>query len=439
MIFSVFTLGCKVNLYQSEGIIKALSDKGFTQAGEKDFPDIILVNTCTVTEKAAHKSKALIRSLRNRFPNAKMVAMGCHAGYDREDLEKMKDTDLVLAYEDKYAIAEVLETGGKRTGENIFPFTVDSLSARTRGLVMVQDGCDSFCSYCILPFIRGPVKSRNPDEIIHEAELQIGNGCREVVITGIHTGAYGKDLTGSVSLKDIVERIGDIQGTFRIRLSSIEIGEIDENLLALFRDNEKMCPHLPVPLQSGSDRILELMNRKYTALEFVRRVDEIREQVPLCAVTTDVMCGFPGETEKDHEETLSTIKRAGFSRVHAFPFSPRKGTIAAEMKPEVPPQVKKERVREVIALGDTLKQEYAEKLIGSLLTVLAESYDITSGELKGYSEYYVPVTFKGDESLQGELVEVKVEKEVNGEVHGELHKSNQWRSIGVYPARILNS
>jgi len=420
MKFSIVTLGCKVNLYQSEGMTQVLMQRGFERAEQDEVPDIILVNTCTVTEKAASKSKALIRSLKRRFPDSKMVALGCHAAYDRQSLESMDETDRVLAYEDKYAVADALETGSAGSTEDIFPFTVTSPSSRTRGLVMVQDGCGAFCSYCILPYIRGPVRSRDPEKVVHEAQLQIDNGCREIVITGIHTGAYGRDLSGSVSLSDIIRRVAEIPGKFRIRLSSIEIGEIDERLLELIRENEKVCPHFPVPLQSGSNQVLERMNRTYTAEEFIARIDEIRNNVPLCAVTTDVVCGFPGETAENHKETLSTVTHAAFSRIHAFPFSSRKGTKAAEMEPKVPPQVAKQRVREVIARGETLKHEYAQSLTGSVITVLPESYDESTGRLKGYSEYYVPVIFKGNSPLQGELVTVKVVREKNGELTGSV-------------------
>mgnify|MGYP006284705067 CR=1 FL=1 len=418
--FSIHTLGCKVNLYQSEGIARMLEEEGYIRAGPDQDPDILLVNTCTVTEKAAGKSKSLIRSLKRQFPGSTTVALGCYSAYDRDDLEALEEADIVLAYEDKYDIPGALQGGAGASAHTAFPFTVDHIASRTRGLIMVQDGCDSYCSYCILPYIRGPLRSRDPEDITAEARAQISNGCRELVITGIHTGAYGRDLDGAASICDIVERIASLDGDFRIRLSSIEIGEIDRHLTELIRDNDRVCPHLPVPLQSGSDRILRLMNRKYTAEEFIRRIREIRQEIPLCACTTDIMCGFPGETEDDFKDTVRTAERIGFSRIHAFPYSVRKGTKAAGMGPRVPPQVKKERVRKLIDIGDRLAHKYADGLAGSSVTVLPETYAGESGILRGYCEYYIPVEFRGEQNLVGELTEVEAVKQEDGELRGEM-------------------
>jgi threonylcarbamoyladenosine tRNA methylthiotransferase MtaB len=316
----------------------------------------------------------------------------------------------------------VNRTTGSKT-ESIFPFTIPRLSDRTRGLVMVQDGCESFCSYCVLPYIRGPVVSRPLPDIIEEVNLQTGNGCREIVITGIHTGSYGKDLKSRVTVADVLEAILDIEGDFRIRLSSIEINEIDDRIISLIRDNKQFCPHLPIPLQSGSDSVLARMNRKYTSGFFIERIAHIREQIPLCAVTTDIMVGFPGETDNDFESTLKTAETAAFSRIHVFPYSIRKGTKAADMKPAVPDTVKKERVNTVMSLAQNLKEAYVRMFIGKTLTVLAETFSRSGNILKGYSENYLEVLCKGDKSLVGTLKPVKIVKEENGNVWGEIIKT----------------
>jgi len=401
----VKTLGCKVNLYQSEGILQSLRARGWEPVEDGVEPDVVLVNTCTVTGEAARKSRAAVRALKRRFPRAKVVVFGCHALYAPEEFERMPEADVVVKDRDRRRVVETVAGLPEGSGEEHFPFTLEALFSRTRGLVMVEDGCDSYCSYCILPYLRGPVRSRPLDDILREARSQLESGCRELVLTGIHIGAYGKDLGDGFTIADVVERVAALPGRFRVRLSSIEVGEIDERLAALMAGG-KLCPHLHVPLQSGSNRILALMNRKYTAEMFVRRIQGVRSRLKRCAVTTDVMCGFPGETEEDFEATVDIVRRVGFSRIHAFPFSPRRGTRAAEMAGRIPVPVARSRVRRLAALGSRLGEEFARSLSGTRVTVLVESYSREEGTCRGYCEYYVPVVFPGTERDVGRLVEV---------------------------------
>jgi threonylcarbamoyladenosine tRNA methylthiotransferase MtaB len=281
---------------------------------------------------------------------------------------------------------------------------------------MIQDGCDSFCSYCIIPRIRGGPRSRPLAEILKEAESQIEAGCPEIVLTGIHTGSWGRDLKKGLNLADVIKALLRLDGIPRIRLSSIEVREVTPALLETAASDTRVCPHFPVPLQSGSDRILSLMNRTYTAEEYLAAVRRIREVLPEAALTTDVICGFPGETEDDFADTLSLCREAGFSRIHAFPYSRREGTPAAGMKEQLPKTVKQERVEALSRLGEELAQEFALGCIGENLEVIPESVQDDTGMLYGYSKQYLPVTFPGTPALKGTLCTVTAVKAEDGTV-----------------------
>ncbi len=417
MKFRIFTLGCKVNTYESEGIAAALTRKGGIRVEQTSEADILIINTCSVTGKAGSKSRQLIRKVRKQAPGSRIVVTGCHTALNKPQLEKMPETDLVLEYRDKYRIADILTSDNTEQAHS-FPFSVSAFTERTRGFILVQDGCNSYCSYCIIPYIRGNPKSRPVEEIISEAEAQIGSGIPEIVLTGIHTGSYGKDLEEDISFCDVLRKISELPGEFRIRLSSIEINEITEELISLISSSPKICPHLPVPLQSGSDRILSLMNRTYTSGEYLSRIEEVRSHIPGCAVTTDIICGFPGETEGDFENTLQTAEKARFSRIHAFSYSRREGTPAAGMKDQIPREIRQQRVEKLTVLSRKLSEEFAESFTGKDLTVIPENRTGEKGAVSGYSEHYVPVAFPGADELIGAFCRVKAISARDGVITG---------------------
>jgi threonylcarbamoyladenosine tRNA methylthiotransferase MtaB len=399
------TLGCKVNQYETQLVQEALEQHGFREAVDGEPADLCVVNTCTVTNEGDAKSRKLIRHLAQSNPGTRTIVMGCYATRDPDAVRHLPGVFEVVA--NKRELPDVLA----RQGVHDVPEGISHFEGRKRAYVKVQDGCLLKCTYCIIPQVRPGLGSRSPDEIEREVRRLIANGHKEIVITGIHVGHYGVDTTRGKSgsapfrLWHLFRRLDRIPGAWRMRLSSIEANEVDDEFIAAAADCEHLCPQFHPALQSGSDTVLARMRRRYRVGRFLDKLDRIRAVLPGVAFTTDVIVGFPGETEAEFEETLETCRRAGFLKIHAFPFSPRKGTPAATFAGQVPPEVRKERMHRLSVVERDLARQYYETQVGRPLEVLVErECPDRPGWMRGTDRHYVPVALTGTTSDLGQFV-----------------------------------
>ncbi len=393
MKVGIYTLGCKVNLYESECVISLLKEHGYEIASFEDVCDVYIINTCTVTNTSDVKSRKMIRSAIRRNPDACIVAMGCFIEANHQYHED--GLDIVLGNKDKSKIVSLLDEFFKERREirriyeedyvQFEDMNVQAFEGRTRAFVKIQDGCENFCSYCIIPYVRGKCRSKKKEDVLSEVRTLVQNGYKEVVLTGIHTGNYGVDL--DTTFADLLKELVRIKGLVRLRISSIEITELTSDVLAVLEESPIIVDHLHIPLQAGSDVVLKQMNRKYDLAYFRDKLMAIRCIRPHISITTDIIVGFPGERDEDFEETLATARSFAFSKIHVFPYSVRTGTKAASMDDQIDPVVKKERSRRLLALSKELEMEYSNKFIGKKLDVLIErsedsfSYGHTSNYL----------------------------------------------------------
>jgi threonylcarbamoyladenosine tRNA methylthiotransferase MtaB len=392
----LLTLGCKVNQYESQYVRELLEQNGFVEAAADRPADLCVVNTCTVTHEGDAKGRQLIRRLHQANPNADLVVMGCYAARDPDAVRRLPGVTRVIT--DKSNLARELAPYGVAAA----PPGISRFDDHQRAFVKVQDGCLLNCSYCIIPSVRPILRSRPPEEIAAEVSRLVENGYHEVVLTGIHLGHYGLDLSRGrpksewTRLWHLLERLARLSGDFRIRLSSLEAAEARDDLVRALAELPRICPHLHLCLQSGSDRILAHMKRRYTSAGFIERCRRIAAALDEPAFTTDVIVGFPGETDADFEATCRVVREVGFSRVHVFSYSTRQGTPAAGLREAVPPQVVAERRRRLLALEAELADAYHRRLLGRRLDVLVEGADpARPGFARGTSCRYAPVAFPG--------------------------------------------
>lgn len=394
MKFNIITLGCKVNSYESNFMKEALVKNGFSFCNLNEKCDILILNTCTVTDTSDKKSLKEVRRLKRENPNAILVVCGCSVQNDKTKYDDL-GINILMGNINKSNIVSIIEKylDDKTPVEYVaktrdLPFEnmeVD-ISDHTRAYIKIEDGCDNFCSYCIIPFVRGKKRSKDFSLVLREVEHLANNGYKEIVLTGIDTGGYesnGKDLT------DLIHEMSKINGIERIRQSSIEITQINDKFIEELKNNKKICDHIHIPLQSGSDSILKLMNRKYDLKYFFDKIDMIRSVRPDISITTDVIVGFPGETEEMFLETMETCKKINFSKIHAFPYSERKGTKASMMDGKVAESVKHERVKKLLELSDNLEKSYYDKFKGKKLDVLIE--EVSEFGSKGHTSNYLMV------------------------------------------------
>ena len=387
----VATLGCKVNQYETELVRQGLHQIGYVDAGHDDPADVCVVNTCTVTNEGDAKSRQVIRRLNRQNPDAKIVVMGCYATRDPEAVANLPGVSEVVT--DKRELPDLM----KRFGVIDVPTGLNGFSGRHRAYVKVQDGCLLRCSYCIIPHVRPDLTSRPMDDIVGEVRRLVDAGHREVVLTGIHLGHYGVDWNRNqpkdtwIRLAHLLTRLAELPGDFRIRLSSIEATEVTRELIAVMRDRgDRIVPHLHLCLQSGSDSVLRQMRRRWGTKTFLNRCQLLRDALERPAITTDIIVGFPGETETEFAETMATCREAGFSKIHAFPFSARSGTPAATMPDQIPKTVKSERVGQLTQLETELRADYFRSLIGIREQMLVEALDQETGEATGTIARYAP-------------------------------------------------
>lgn len=405
------TLGCKVNHYETEAMRELFVQSGWEIVDFSGMADVYVVNTCTVTQTSDTKSRQMIARAHRNNPDALVVAVGCYAQTAPETVAALEGVGLVIGTDGRKEIVSrvgdaLLAKSGEPVVSPIYEMReFEPLSAvrdsRTRATLKIQDGCVNFCSYCIIPYARGPLRSRPLDEISEEVNALAAEGYKEIVLTGIHLASYGRDFTEEhPTLLDAIARAGEPDGIRRIRLGSLEPMFVSEVVARTLSEHPKICRQFHLSLQSGSDTVLSRMNRRYTAKEYLRAVGLLRQYMPECAVTTDVIAGFPGETEAEHRETLAFCEQAAFARMHVFPFSLRKGTKAESLGGHLPKALKDARAKELIALGKRLTKQFLHSQIGSVVEVLAES------DGAGYSGNYIRVF---TDAPEGEIVRIRLE------------------------------
>lgn len=419
-----YTLGCKVNFYDTEAIWQQFKDAGYEQVDfDSQTADVYLINTCTVTNTGDKKSRQIIRRAVRRNPNAIIAVTGCYAQTSPAEIMDIPGVDLVVGNQDRDKIIPYVNQI-KQTREpvnavrNIMKtrvfeeMDVPDFADRTRAFLKIQDGCNNFCTFCIIPWARGLSRSRDSQSIITQAHQLVEAGYKEIVLTGIHTGGYGDDLD-NYDLSSLLWDLDRVDGLERIRISSIEASQIDDRMLDVLNRSSKMCRHFHIPLQAGDDNVLKRMRRKYTTEQFYNKMLRIREAMPDVGITTDVIVGFPGETDEMYRNGYELMKAINFSEMHVFPYSKRTGTPAARMEDQVDEDVKNARVQELLQLSDSMKLAYAQKFVGEVLEVIPEGNakeGRVSGRLHGYSDNYIQMEFDGSEELVGQLCRVKMTK-----------------------------
>lgn len=417
-----YTLGCKVNFYDTEAIWQQFKEQGYEQVDfDSQTADVYLINTCTVTNTGDKKSRQIIRRAVRKNPDAIVAVTGCYAQTSPAEIMDIPGVDLVVGNQDRDKIIPFVNQI-KETREpvnavrNIMKnrvfeeMDVPDFADRTRAFLKIQDGCNNFCTFCIIPWARGLSRSRDSRSIITQAHQLVEAGYKEIVLTGIHTGGYGDDLD-NYDLSSLLWDLDKVDGLERIRISSIEASQIDERMLDVLNRSSKMCRHFHIPLQAGDDAVLKRMRRKYTTEQFYNKMGLIRQAMPDVAITTDVIVGFPGETHEMYRNGYDLMKAINFSEMHVFPYSKRTGTPAARMEDQVDDQVKNERVTELLALSDQMKLSYAEKFVGQVLEVIPEGRgDLVEGHLHGYSDNYIQLEFEGADHLVGQVCRVKMTK-----------------------------
>ena len=419
----ILSLGCKVNTYESEYIRNILEKRGYEIKDFTDKCDIYIVNTCTVTNTSDSKSNKMLRRARKENPDAIIVAMGCFIESNKDN--PIPGIDIVIGNRDKDKVPDLIEEYLKNKEQIIRLYSgradlfedmyINNFPGRTRAFVKIQDGCDNFCSYCIIPFVRGKCRSKDKDKVIEEIKALVENNYKEVVLTGIHTGSYGRDL--DISFAELLNEIIKIEGLKRLRISSIEATELNEDILDLLKNSKIIVDHLHIPIQAGSNEILKAMNRKYDLKYFEDKIAEIRSIRPDISITTDIIVGFPGETEDLFQETLNTVERIKFSKLHVFPYSERRGTKSERLPNKIPANIKKDYVKRLIELSKKLEIEYATRFIGKELEILVEQ--TKDGFSYGHTSNYLSVKVKG-ELPHNELIKVKLTSIAYPDVIGEI-------------------
>lgn len=414
--YIAISLGCKVNSYEVSALTMRLQELGYVE--DKTNPTVAIINTCSVTATADQKSRQHIRKLINNYPNALVVVMGCYSQGHHDFISKEIKPNVITGTSNRNKLVELIEnyTSGvidvTESNPRLYQYEelgITNHSENVRAYLKIEDGCDNFCSYCLIPYRRGRTRSRNHEQILKEAVSLVENSYKEIVLTGIHVGGYGRDLDND-SFSKLVEDILNIKNLYRLRISSIEESEIDESLIKLINERDNLANHFHIPLQSGSDTVLKRMNRKYDCEQFLSKIELIRKACPNVALTTDVITGFPGETEEEFEETYEFIKKCGFNMLHVFPYSSREGTVASRMPNQIDPRIKKERALRLIELSNKLWDKYCNNFVGKEVEVLIEQYDEKNHFNVGHTSNYLEVKIPSNENCVGKIVKVTYKK-----------------------------
>ena len=446
------TLGCKGNQYETESMKEQFKSAGCTIVGEEDDADVYIINTCTVTNLADRKSRQYIRRMKKKCPDAVVAVTGCYAQIKPDEVAALSEVDIVAGTGEKnnllgYVREFMDERKSQRHIKAYDELTayddrgiITSMESRTRAYIKIQEGCDRFCSYCLIPFARGHVRSRDPEEVAAEAAALVSQGFKEIILTGINTALYGteegfcyplkpdEEAAGMSGIEIIIKRINDLEGEFRIRLSSLEPTVINAEYVKRLMKYERLCPHLHLSVQSGSNHVLKLMNRHYDRSQYLEIVKVLRDFDPLYGITTDIICGFPGEREEDFEDSLDMIRQVKFCKVHAFKYSKREGTAAARMTEQVPAEVKNRRSEALIAEGETVASEFMESCRGATRPVLFEEIIEEdeagaangSSMITGYTDNYIKVYAKGGPDDLNSIKKVRLLEKYKDGMKGEI-------------------
>lgn len=428
-----YTLGCKVNFYDTEAIWQVFKESGYEQVDFEDTADVYLINTCTVTNTGDKKSRQIIRRAIRRNPDAIIAVTGCYAQTSPAEIMAIEGVDLVIGTQDREKIMTFIEqyqaerqpvnaVRNIMKTRNFEEIDVPSFTERTRAFLKIQEGCNNFCTFCIIPWSRGLSRSRDPISVLDQAKQLVASGYKEIVLTGIHTGGYGDDME-DYNLTKLLWDLDGVEGLERIRISSIEASQIDEAMIEVLNKSSKMCRHLHIPLQAGENSVLKRMRRKYTTEQFAEKVKRLKEAMPGVAITTDIIVGFPGETDEMFEEGYRYMEELGFSEMHIFPYSRRTGTPAARMTDQVDEEVKNDRVHRLIDLSEKMQLSYAERYIGEVLDVIPEREhkgNEGKGLIMGYSDNYISIVFEGSTDLIGQICRVKITEAGVNECKGQL-------------------
>ena len=415
--FTTYNLGCKVNAYELSAISSLLLKEGFKE--DHNHPDVVIINTCSVTATADQKSRQHIRKMQKLFPNSVIAVMGCYSQGNHKFLKEEIKPTILLGTSHRKDVVELIKQALLKGGtyeiieENTRDFDYEELgitsySENVRAFLKIQDGCNNFCTYCIVPYRRGKMRSRKQENVIKEAEYLVEQGYQEIVLSGIHVGGYGQDLK-DCSFSSLVERLSNIEGLKSLRISSIEESEIDETLISLLEQKDNLAKHLHIPLQSGSNHILKLMNRKYNREQFKEKIKRIKSLMPDVMISGDVIVGFPQESDQDFLDTYDLCKEC-FDMLHVFPYSARPGPIAAKMDGQILPEVKKQRSKALLDLSEKLYQKFVNRFINKDVTVLVEKYDPLTGDNFGHTSNYISVKIPLKESKVGQFITVKLQK-----------------------------
>ena len=426
------TLGCKVNQYETQAMCELFLNKGYTEVDFDEIADVYVINTCSVTSMSDRKSRQMIRRAKKLNKDAIVVVTGCYAQTASELLSKIDDVNLIIGTSGRseiVALAESVSSESKHIAVGDIMHThefenlsVSSYSERTRAYIKLQEGCSQFCSYCIIPYARGPIRSRSEEEVINEAKRLCKNGFRELVLVGIHIASYGKDLKTDTSLEKMICKIAELEDVKRIRLSSIEPMTLDESFIkAVSSAGDKLCHHFHISLQSGCDETLERMNRKYKSDDFEKIVSGLRRALPDCAITTDIMVGFAGETDEEFEKSIAFADKIAFADMHVFSYSPRPGTPAAKMDNQVLPEMRHERSTRMIKIAEKNRDAFLDKFTGKTLEILFErECENKKGYYEGKSQNYISVICKSDDDLSGQFLNVKLISHKDGIMSGKI-------------------
>ena len=415
---SFYTLGCKVNQYETNAMMQKFQEAGYQIVDINDnISDICVINTCTVTNMSDRKSRHMLRKIKEKNHNAIIIATGCYAQVAKKQLEEMSEVDIVIGNDEKNDIVYFLEEYMKKQQKIVEVQDISkqkefidmgqiTYTEKTRAVIKVQDGCNQFCSYCIIPYARGRVRSRKPESILKEIKQIAQKGIQEIVITGIHIASYGRDFDNGYYLIDLLEEINKIDGIVRIRLGSLEPTIITEDFMKRLIKLDKICHHFHLSLQSGCDETLKRMNRKYTTSQFKEIVSRLRKYYNDVILTTDIIVGFPGETKEEFKQTYQFLKEIKFYKMHVFPYSPREGTRAAIMENQVDNKLKEHRSKELIEMSNQNQKKYNEQYVGEEVEVLFEENE--DGYYKGHTQNYILVKYKTTDNLENKLKYVKV-------------------------------
>jgi threonylcarbamoyladenosine tRNA methylthiotransferase MtaB len=428
-----YTLGCKVNQYDTEAVLEDFKTAGYEVVDFTDFADVYVVNTCTVTHLSDRKCRQMLRKTKKVNSNSVLVAMGCYAQMAGDTIkEQVEEIDIIVGTNHRKKIVELVNSyhdDNEKKEINIVSnimevdefeeLKISDMGERTRVYLKIQEGCNNYCSYCIIPYVRGKIRSRKEDQVLEEAVKLSKIGFKEIVLTGIHVASYGKDL-GNTNLIDLLKKVHPIDGIERIRMSSIEPIVVTDTFIDEIRHMPKLCRHFHLSLQSGSDSVLKRMNRKYSAAEYKESVNKLRSIWPDVAITTDIIVGFPGETDKEFEETLNFVKEVNFAQIHIFPFSPRQGTPAATMKDQITSEVKDKRTKALSAIERQLRTSFMNSHLGKQVEVLFEGYH--DQVLTGYTSNYLKVQTASKVNLENTISNVSIDSVGDHELFGHIQQ-----------------